>query len=103
MTSHSLCSINTTFKAGSHEYGATVLTDIQLPLLPYFSEQHKKRSKENMFCTCCTINNSIVPITHMELLTRQTYKTPEPLFVQQASVVCMAPFTYLTHSERQTF
>jgi len=29
MTSHSLCSVNTTFKAGPHEYEATVLTDIQ--------------------------------------------------------------------------
>jgi hypothetical protein len=29
MTSHSLCLVNKTFKAGPHEYGATVLTDIQ--------------------------------------------------------------------------
>jgi len=39
----------------------------------------------------------------MELITRQTYKTPEPLFVQQASVGGMTPFTYMTHSERQMF
>jgi hypothetical protein len=36
-----------------------------------------------MFCTCYTINNSTVPITHIELMTRQTYKTPERLFVQK--------------------
>ena len=29
MTSHSLCLVNTTFKAGPHEYEATVLTDTQ--------------------------------------------------------------------------
>jgi len=29
MTSHSLCSINTAFKAGPHEYEARALTDTQ--------------------------------------------------------------------------
>jgi len=31
MTSDSLCSIDTAFKAGPHEYEAAVLTDIQWP------------------------------------------------------------------------
>lgn len=39
-----------------------------------------------MFCTCYTINKSTVSITHTELMSRQTHKTPEPIFVQQASV-----------------
>jgi len=50
-----------------------------------------------MFCTCYTINNSTVSATHTELMTRQKYKTPEPLFLQQASVGGMIPFTYMTH------
>jgi hypothetical protein len=33
-------------------------------------------------------------------MTRQIYKTPEPLFVQ-ASVRGMTPFTDMTHSERE--
>jgi len=33
-------------------------------------------------------------------MTRQTYKTPEPLFVQHASVGGMTPFTYMTHSDK---
>ena len=36
----------------------------------------------------------------MELMTRQTYKTPEPVFVQQASFGGIRPFTDMTHSER---
>ena len=48
-----------------------------------------------MICTCYTINNSTVPITHMELMTRQTYKTPEP-----ESFGGIRPFTDMTHSER---
>jgi len=49
-----------------------------------------------MFCTGYTINNSTDPITHMELMSRQTYKTPEPLFVQQASVGGIIPFICMT-------
>ena len=30
-------------------------------------------------------------------MTRQTYKTPELLFVQQAPVGGTTPFTYMTH------
>jgi hypothetical protein len=37
----------------------------------------------------------------MELMTRQTYTTPEPIFVQ-ASVGGITPFTDITHTEKQT-
>jgi hypothetical protein len=35
-----------------------------------------------MSCTCYIINNPTVPITHTELMTRQPYTTPEPVFTQ---------------------
>jgi len=56
-----------------------------------------------MFCTCYTIHNSTAAVTHTELMSRQTYKTPEPLFAQQTSIGGMTPFTYMTHSVRQMF
>jgi hypothetical protein len=53
-----------------------------------------------MFCTCYTINNTKISIKHTELLSRQTHKTPEPLFVQQASVGGTTQLTVMTQKKR---